>query len=109
MGKYTGITSVCAIPSDASHYTPLAKRLPVSEQVVIGTPGTVRSWVMEKKLGTREMKILVFDEADHLLAEVLSLSPPSSLPFLLDYSSLCMDLAPRGLHPESRGGDLAHI
>ncbi|CAA6669466.1 unnamed protein product [Spirodela intermedia] len=66
MGKYTGITSVCAIPSDASHYSPVAKP-PVTEQVLIATPGTVNRWVMEKS--TREMKILVFDEADHLPVE----------------------------------------
>ncbi|CAA7406426.1 unnamed protein product [Spirodela intermedia] len=49
MGKYTGITSV------------------FTEQVLIATPGTVNRWVMEKS--TRKMKILVFDEADHLPVE----------------------------------------
>ncbi|MQM02353.1 hypothetical protein Taro_035119 [Colocasia esculenta] len=69
MGKYTGITSVCAIPTDSAHYVPIAKRAPVTEQVVIGTPGTIKKWMSAKKLSTREMKILVFDEADHMLAE----------------------------------------
>ncbi|XP_078445801.1 P-loop containing nucleoside triphosphate hydrolases superfamily protein [Wolffia australiana] len=69
MGKFTGITSVCAIPTDSAHYVPIAKRAPVTEQVVIGTPGTIKKWMSAKKLSTREMKILVFDEADHMLAE----------------------------------------
>ncbi|CAA6671271.1 unnamed protein product [Spirodela intermedia] len=69
MGKFTGITSVCAIPTDSAHYVPIAKRAPITEQVVIGTPGTIKKWMSAKKLSTREMKILVFDEADHMLAE----------------------------------------
>lgn len=70
MGKFTGITSICAIPTDSAHYVPIAKRAPITEQVVIGTPGTIKKWMSAKKLSTREMKILVFDEADHMLAEV---------------------------------------
>ncbi|CAL9099655.1 unnamed protein product [Musa textilis] len=69
MGKYTGITSMCAIPSDSANYIPINKRPPVSEQVVIGTPGTIKKWTSAKKLSTRDVKILVFDEADHMLAE----------------------------------------
>eukprot|EP00262_Sarcandra_glabra_P007387 TRINITY_DN2014_c0_g1_i3.p1 TRINITY_DN2014_c0_g1~~TRINITY_DN2014_c0_g1_i3.p1 ORF type:complete len:488 (-),score=96.59 TRINITY_DN2014_c0_g1_i3:309-1772(-) len=69
MGKHTGITSVCAIPMDSSNYIPIAKRPPISEQVIIGTPGTIKKWMSSKKLSTRDMKILVFDEADHMLAE----------------------------------------
>ncbi|KAL5976612.1 DEAD-box ATP-dependent RNA helicase 38 [Asimina triloba] len=69
MGTHTGITSVCAIPTDSSNYIPIAKRPPVTEQVIIGTPGTIKKWMTAKKLGMREIKILVFDEADHMLAE----------------------------------------
>ncbi|XP_010918007.1 DEAD-box ATP-dependent RNA helicase 38 [Elaeis guineensis] len=69
MGKYTGITSMCAIPSDSSNYIPISRRPPVTDQVVIGTPGTIKKWISAKKLATRDMKILVFDEADHMLAE----------------------------------------
>ncbi|CAL9120959.1 unnamed protein product [Musa acuminata var. zebrina] len=69
MGKYTGITSMCAIPSDSANYIPINKRPPVTEQVVIGTPGTIKKWTSAKKLSTRDVKILVFDEADHMLAE----------------------------------------
>ncbi|KAA8516624.1 hypothetical protein F0562_016870 [Nyssa sinensis] len=69
MGKYTGITAECAVPMDSSNYIPISKRAPVTAQVVIGTPGTINKWVTAKKLGMSYMKILVFDEADHMLAE----------------------------------------
>lgn len=70
MGKFSGITSMCAIPSESSNFVPIAKRPPVTEQVVIGTPGTIKKWMSARKLSTRDVKILVFDEADHMLAEV---------------------------------------
>lgn len=70
MGKHTGITSECAIPMDSSNYIPINKRAPIIAQVVIGTPGTIKKWMSAKKLGVSNVKILVFDEADHMLAEV---------------------------------------
>lgn len=70
MGKFSGINSMCAIPSESSSFVPIAKRAPVTEQVVIGTPGTIKKWMSARKLSTRDVKILVFDEADHMLAEV---------------------------------------
>lgn len=69
MGKYTGVTSFLAIPMESSSYIPIVKCPPVTDQVVIGTPGTIKKWTSAKKLSTRDMKILVFDEADHMLAE----------------------------------------
>ncbi|KAA8516628.1 hypothetical protein F0562_016866 [Nyssa sinensis] len=69
MGKYTGITAECAVPLDNSNYIPISKRAPVTAQVVIGTPGTINKWVTAKKLGMSYMKILVLDEANHMLAE----------------------------------------
>ncbi|XP_021289921.1 DEAD-box ATP-dependent RNA helicase 38 [Herrania umbratica] len=69
MGKHTGITSECAIPMDSSNYIPIYKRPPITAQVVIGTPGTIKKWMSVKKLGVSCVKILVFDEADHMLAE----------------------------------------
>ncbi|TYI87304.1 hypothetical protein E1A91_D04G126000v1 [Gossypium mustelinum] len=69
MGKHTGITSECAIPMDSSNYIPINKRAPIIAQVVIGTPGTIKKWMSAKKLGVSNVKILVFDEADHMLAE----------------------------------------
>lgn len=72
MGKYTGITSEAAISMDSSNYIPISKRPPITAQVVIGTPGTINKWVTARKLSLSYLKILVFDEADHMLAEVLS-------------------------------------
>lgn len=71
MGTFTGITSELAIPSDPSNYVPIQKRPPITEQVIIGTPGTISKWITARKLGMSQMKILVFDEADHMLAEVI--------------------------------------
>lgn len=50
---------------------PFSKTPPVNKQVVIGTPGTINKWFTAKKLGMSAMTILVFDEADHMLAEVI--------------------------------------
>ncbi|KAK7273696.1 hypothetical protein RIF29_14755 [Crotalaria pallida] len=69
MGKYTGISSECAIPTDSRVDLSVAKRAPVMAQVIIGTPGTIKKWMSYKKLGVTRLKILVFDEADQMLAE----------------------------------------
>ncbi|KAJ0973940.1 hypothetical protein J5N97_015905 [Dioscorea zingiberensis] len=69
MGKFTAITSMCAIPSDSASYVPMYKRPEVKEHVVFGTPGTIKKLMTAKKLRTCNIKILVFDEADHMLAE----------------------------------------
>ncbi|KAI3720512.1 hypothetical protein L2E82_31499 [Cichorium intybus] len=70
MGKYTGITSELALPTDnKKDYIPVSKRVPMTAQVIIGTPGTINKWIKAKKLGISQMKILVFDEADHMLPE----------------------------------------
>ncbi|CAI9095776.1 OLC1v1031790C1 [Oldenlandia corymbosa var. corymbosa] len=65
MGKFTGIQSELALNGTI----PVRKRVPITAQVVIGTPGTIDSLITSKKLSLRFMKILVFDEADHMLAE----------------------------------------
>ncbi|CAL0299353.1 unnamed protein product [Lupinus luteus] len=69
MGKYTGISSECAIPTDSRVDLPIAKRAPIMAQVIIGTPGTIKKWMTFKKLGVTRLRILVFDEADQMLAE----------------------------------------
>uniref|UniRef100_A0A7N0UZE4 RNA helicase n=1 Tax=Kalanchoe fedtschenkoi TaxID=63787 RepID=A0A7N0UZE4_KALFE len=69
MGKYTGITSECAVPKDSVSRIPASKRPVVMSQVVIGTPGTINSLIATKKLSINFLRILVFDEADHMLAE----------------------------------------
>ncbi|WCJ26137.1 ATP-dependent RNA helicase DBP5 [Euphorbia peplus] len=68
MGKYTGITSESALPK-GSESTGLKFRTPMFAQIVIGTPGTIKRLMSLKKLSVTEMKVLVFDEADHMLAK----------------------------------------
>jgi len=72
MGKYMGISAERAVPENIDNpaITPITKRSPVTTQVIIGTPGTIKKWISLKKLSLVYMKILVFDEADHMLAEV---------------------------------------
>ncbi|XP_057818251.1 DEAD-box ATP-dependent RNA helicase 38 [Cryptomeria japonica] len=67
MGKHTSITSACAVPTDAASY--VKRREPFTEHVVIGTPGTLKKWMTAKVLSMRYISILVFDEADHMLAQ----------------------------------------
>ncbi|KAL2553639.1 DEAD-box ATP-dependent RNA helicase 38 [Forsythia ovata] len=69
MGKYMKITSELAIPADSSNYIPIYKLPLITAQVIIGTPGTINKWIIAKILGMTRMKILVFDEADHMLSE----------------------------------------
>ncbi|GMY25055.1 DEAD-box ATP-dependent RNA helicase 38 [Fagus crenata] len=69
MATYTGITAELAVPKDIKGYVRVPKEPPVSAQVVIGTPATVMKWMWNRKLNVSNIKILVFDEADHMLAE----------------------------------------
>ncbi|KAL7143715.1 hypothetical protein ABFS83_08G210700 [Erythranthe nasuta] len=69
MGKFTGITSELGIPADSSSYIPVNKMPPITAQVIIGTPGTLKKWITARKLRLNQMKILVFDEADHMLGQ----------------------------------------
>ncbi|OAY42787.1 DEAD-box ATP-dependent RNA helicase 38 [Manihot esculenta] len=69
MGKYTGISSECAVPMDSGNNDRSRSRPPIFAQVVIGTPGTIKRLMSQKKLSVVDMKVLVFDEADHMLAK----------------------------------------
>ena len=70
MGKYTAITSECLVPMDKANYVPMSRVPPLSAQIVIGTPGTIRKYILNGKLGLSYIKILVFDEADLMLDDV---------------------------------------
>ncbi|RKO97798.1 hypothetical protein CXG81DRAFT_12464 [Caulochytrium protostelioides] len=61
MGKYTSVTTGYAI-RDA-----VAKGEKVDAQIVIGTPGTIMDLIKRRQLVTRDVKILVLDEADNML------------------------------------------
>ncbi|KAK4854575.1 hypothetical protein QYF36_026143 [Acer negundo] len=69
MGKHTGITSECVVPMDSTNYMSFVKRPLVTAQIVIGTPGTIKKGISAKKLVVNYVKIIVFDEAYHMLAE----------------------------------------
>ncbi|KAG4181574.1 hypothetical protein ERO13_A10G236700v2 [Gossypium hirsutum] len=73
MGKYSGITSECAIRAGFGNEFHKVKeqsiRPPVTSQIVIGTPGTIIHRIRANKLSLSYLKILVLDEADHMLAE----------------------------------------
>jgi ATP-dependent RNA helicase DDX19/DBP5 len=64
MGKYTGIT----IASTADPKWDNTNRSKIVDQAVIGTPGKILRWMRERQLACSDMKILVFDEADHMMA-----------------------------------------
>lgn len=87
MGKFTGITSKLGIPADQSNYIPLKNMPPIKAQAIIGTPGTISKWITARKLSMREVKILVFDEADHMLAEVVLFVGCCKFIFRLMYNS----------------------
>lgn len=63
MGKYTGIE--CAHTATEIK----GRQPPLSAQVVIGTPGRMINWIAHKTLPAKDVKLLVFDEADEMLAQ----------------------------------------
>ncbi|XP_002519437.2 DEAD-box ATP-dependent RNA helicase 38 [Ricinus communis] len=69
MGKYTGISSHCAVPMDKGNNDRPKPLSYISAQVVIGTPGTIKKLLSLRKLSISDMKVLVFDEADQMLAK----------------------------------------
>ena len=74
MGKFTGITSACtATAESSSNQFSSSRREKIVDQLIIGTPGTLKRWVTSKVLDTKNIKILVFDEADQMLDQVQKL------------------------------------
>ncbi|GMH28745.1 hypothetical protein Nepgr_030588 [Nepenthes gracilis] len=71
MGRHSNITSEAAVQEslDNPAHVPMSKRPPIITQVIVGTPGTIKRWISYKKLSLIYMKILVYDEADHMLAQ----------------------------------------
>ncbi|RZC61677.1 hypothetical protein C5167_023440 [Papaver somniferum] len=67
MGKHTKITSISAVPTGKTGLR--SDRAPISDQIVVGTPGTIKKWMSQSRFNARDIKMLVFDEADHMLAE----------------------------------------
>jgi ATP-dependent RNA helicase DDX19/DBP5 len=69
MGKFTGIT----LASTAEQTTPGNRRRKVEEQVVVGTHGKLKDWINRRMLQTRNIRILVFDEADEMLKVTMNM------------------------------------
>eukprot|EP00271_Cylindrocystis_brebissonii_P010554 TRINITY_DN26761_c0_g1_i1.p1 TRINITY_DN26761_c0_g1~~TRINITY_DN26761_c0_g1_i1.p1 ORF type:complete len:554 (-),score=85.84 TRINITY_DN26761_c0_g1_i1:263-1924(-) len=67
MAKYTGITCACtAVAESGSYRSTRSER--IVDQVVIGTPGTLKRWMTKDKIfRPNSLCILVFDEADQML------------------------------------------
>ncbi|GKC93385.1 DEAD-box ATP-dependent RNA helicase 38, partial [Tanacetum coccineum] len=69
MGKHSPITCVLGIPPYEADYIPTPQMPPVEAQVIIGTPVTIRDWIVAKKLVLDDMKMLLIDDVDRVLAE----------------------------------------
>ena len=61
------------------------RRLDYGVQVVSGTPGRVFDMIRRKNLRTRNIKMLIIDEADEMLNKVRPFSP-----FLTDFTLFYM-------------------
>ena len=76
MAKYTNITSVCTASEDTDSWGS-SVREKIVDQIVIGTPGTLKRWITKDRiLKTKSIRVLVFDEADQMLLEVQPLHSP---------------------------------
>ncbi|KAJ7300343.1 hypothetical protein JRQ81_000057, partial [Phrynocephalus forsythii] len=66
MARFTDIKSTCIIPPTESIRSSLLGH--IVDQVIFGTPGSLeRAIVNERNLDVQHLKVLVFDEADHML------------------------------------------
>lgn len=62
MGQFLeGLETYQAVPDPAS------RGIKVTQQVIVGTPGTVTDLIRRKQLNARNIKVLVLDEADNML------------------------------------------
>ncbi|KAK9831688.1 hypothetical protein WJX74_006220 [Apatococcus lobatus] len=64
LGRYTKITSTSTA---SDRYEIATRQTRITEQVIIGTHGKMKTWVTKGALATRYIKLLVFDEADEML------------------------------------------
>mmetsp|Transcript_19739 Transcript_19739/g.33913 ORF Transcript_19739/g.33913 Transcript_19739/m.33913 type:complete len:470 (+) Transcript_19739:42-1451(+) len=67
MGKYTPITYYLAVKEDRGPEGTFGGKRNVTEQVVIGTVGTVKMLIERRMMNTASMKLFVLDEADEML------------------------------------------
>ncbi|KAG0039365.1 RNA helicase required for poly(A+) mRNA export [Podila clonocystis] len=62
LGQYTDAKIYEAIPEDGQQSAPMPKT-----HIVVGTPGTISNMLKRKKIVKERVRILVLDEADHML------------------------------------------
>lgn len=57
----------CILGTGLNAWWALDRNHKITEQVVIGTHGTLKNWLSKRILSFRFVRILVFDEADEML------------------------------------------
>lgn len=69
LGKFTGVKLFLAVPQ--------SERAPrsVNAHVVVGTPGKIQDLVKRRAIDSKWMRILVIDEADHMIDEDNQMGP----------------------------------
>uniref|UniRef100_A0A061R2Y7 RNA helicase n=1 Tax=Tetraselmis sp. GSL018 TaxID=582737 RepID=A0A061R2Y7_9CHLO len=65
MGKYADVS--CTSTATAEFDLQRESRTKIQDQVIIGTLGKLKSWANKRQLQFRDMRIMVFDEADEML------------------------------------------
>ena len=65
MGRYTDISATSTAQADFG----ASRRTRIQDNVVIGTHGKIRHWINKKILPIKNIRILVFDEADEMLKQ----------------------------------------
>mmetsp|Transcript_42502 Transcript_42502/g.51592 ORF Transcript_42502/g.51592 Transcript_42502/m.51592 type:complete len:496 (-) Transcript_42502:181-1668(-) len=66
MGKFTNITHCTTAANTADREAPSRRKEKIVDQVIIGTPGTLKNWINYKVLGLEHIRMIVFDEADQM-------------------------------------------
>jgi ATP-dependent RNA helicase DDX19/DBP5 len=61
MGKFTGVTTEYAIKDNN------LKGTKVTQHIIVGTPGTMSDLMRRRVIDTKNIKVLVLDEADNML------------------------------------------
>ncbi|KAF2289842.1 hypothetical protein GH714_038879 [Hevea brasiliensis] len=69
MGKYTGISSECAVPMDSGNNDRSRSRPPIFAQVVIGTPGTYSILLMIIQDGFQDDSLRIMKDIERLNAQ----------------------------------------
>lgn len=65
MGKFTKIAATSTAAADHG----ASRRSKIEDHVIIGTHGKLKDWINKRVLGIKNIRILVFDEADEMLKQ----------------------------------------